>query len=337
MIRVIEPGLLSTVQDEGRHGFQQFGIITSGVMDPFALRIANLLVGNKEDEAAIEVTLTGPTLDFDEDVLMAVCGADFSAVVDGEPLPLWRPVLVKKGSNVHMKFSKQGCRAIIAIAGGLNLPSKMNSKSTYVRAGIGGFNGRAFEKEDVIKGTFLSEKSYQILRTLTKKKTSKMFTSLWSISAHYIDDLYNPKAIRIIKGRHYDEFSRESKESFWEQQYKISPQSDRMGYRLEGPVLERMNDQDLLSEAVAFGTIQIPSDGQPIILLADRQTIGGYPKIGQVASVDLPALVQKKPGEEIEFEEVSHQQAQQLLLKREQDIRELKWMINRKLKDEGKG
>ncbi|MEW9501024.1 biotin-dependent carboxyltransferase family protein [Jeotgalibacillus marinus] len=329
MIRVKEPGLLSTVQDEGRHGFQQFGVITSGVMDPFALRIANLLVGNDEKEAAIEVTLTGPTIEFEEDALIAICGADFSAVLDEEPLPLWRPVVVKKGSTLHMKFSKTGCRAIIAMGGGLDLPFIMNSKSTYVRAGIGGFDGRAFDKGDVINGKPLSKTSSQIVRSLTKK-TRKALTAKWSISSVYLAELYNRKTIRVIKGRQYDDFSAESQQDFWNEQYKLSSQSDRMGFRLNGPNLERIVSEDLLSEAVAFGTIQVPSDGQPIILLADRQTIGGYPKMGQVASVDLPALAQKKPGETMQFQEVSHQEAQRLLLKREQDIRELKWIIDKK-------
>ncbi|PPA69893.1 biotin-dependent carboxyltransferase family protein [Jeotgalibacillus proteolyticus] len=334
MIRIIEPGLLSTIQDEGRHGFQQFGVITNGVMDPFALRIANVLVGNEEGEAGIEVTLTGPTIQFEEDALIAVCGADFSALLDDEPMPLWRPVWISKGSTLHMKFSKTGCRAIIAIGGGLDVEPAMASKSTYVRAGIGGYQGRALDKEDVIKARPLTAASKRIAKSLTKR-TNKLLTASWSISSVYLKKLYEPESIRVMKGRQYDEFSEESKMDFWKETYKLSPQSDRMGYRLNGPALKREVTEDLLSEAVAFGTIQVPSNGEPIILLADRQTIGGYPKIGQVASVDLPVLAQKKPGEALTFIEVSHADAQKLFLQREQEIRELKWIIDQKLIKEG--
>ena len=335
MIRVIEPGLLSTIQDEGRHGYQQFGVITSGVMDPFALRIANRLVGNDEKEAAIEVTLTGPTLEFVEDGLIAVCGADFSAQIDGEVCPTWRPVFVKKGSTLHMKFSKKGCRAIIAVGGGIQIPAVMNSKSTYIRAHLGGFEGRALDKGDVLKANALTSKSALILSSLHKKRGS-FTTTKWSISFVFLYEIYYRKSLRVLKGRQFDEFSPSSKTDFWRSEYKLSPQSDRMGFRLDGPSLSRTVKEDLLSEAVAFGTIQVPSDGLPIILLADRQTIGGYPKIGQVASIDLPALAQRKPGEIIQFEEISHQDAQNLLVKREKDIKEIQWIIDQKLHQKGK-
>ncbi|TDL31762.1 biotin-dependent carboxyltransferase family protein [Jeotgalibacillus sp. S-D1] len=334
MIRVIEPGLLSTIQDEGRNGFQQYGVIASGVMDTFAYRIANILVGNEEREAVIEVTLTGPTLEFEKDGLIAICGADFSAQLDGEPCPTWRPVFVKQGTTLHMKFSKKGCRAVIAVGGGLDLPIVMNSKSTYLRAQIGGLNGRTLDKEDVIQNNPLSQKSKQIILSLTKK-VGKSFTSRWSISKVYLHEIYYGSSLRVMKGRQYDEFAPDSQQDFWEKPFKVSPQSDRMGFRLDGTELKRTVSEDLLSEAVAFGTIQVPADGQAIILLADRQTIGGYPKIGQVSSVDLPALVQKKPGETIHFKEISHEEAQCSLLKREQDIRELKWIIDRKIESGG--
>jgi len=330
MIKIIEPGLLSTIQDEGRHGYQQVGIIASGVMDPFALRIANLLVGNEENEAAIEVTLTGPTVEFEADGLIAVCGADFSAQVDGVDLPLWRPVLIKKGSTLHMKFSKKGCRAIIAVGGGVDVPFLMNSKSTYLRAELGGYEGRALDKGDVLQVNKLSQKSLTISKLL-HKKVGKMLTSNWSISYSYLISVYRKKEIRVIKGQQYDHFLHQSQQDFWHKAFKLSPQSDRMGFRLSGEPLKRIMQNDLLSEAVSFGTIQVPTDGQPIILLADRQTIGGYPKIGQVATVDLPSLVQKKPGETIRFKEILHEEAQAELIKREQIIREIKLMIEQKM------
>ncbi|KIL49463.1 biotin-dependent carboxyltransferase family protein [Jeotgalibacillus soli] len=333
MIRVLEPGLLSTIQDEGRKGYQRYGIIVNGVMDPFALQVANLLVGNDIEEAAIEVTLTGPTLRFEEETLIAVCGADFSALLDDKPLPLWRPVLVGKGSILNMKFSKKGCRALIAVAGGLDVPVVMDSKSTYIRAGIGGFKGRSLEKEDILPTNSLSLINQKILNLIKKQSSAStgFKTVPWSISEVFLKTEYERSTVRVLKGRQYDEFSPDSQKLFWSETFKLSTQSDRMGYRLDGPVLERKVSTDLLSEAVAFGTIQVPADGQPIVLLADRQTIGGYPKIGQVASVDLPILAQKKPGEAVQFEEITHREAQQLYRKREQDVQLLKIAINSKI------
>ncbi|WP_264476600.1 5-oxoprolinase subunit C family protein [Jeotgalibacillus aurantiacus] len=327
MIKVIEAGLLSSIQDNGRTGYQESGVIQSGVMDTFTLRIANTLVGNNESEGVLELTLTGPTLEFTEDHLIALCGADFSAEIDGAPAPLWRPVVVKKGSTLHMRFSKTGCRGVIAVAGGFDVPDVFGSKSTYLRAGIGGFKGRALDKEDVLP---IGDPGKESEATFKRAEESP-FT--WSVSGAYTESVYSPEFIRVMPGLQFDEFTEESKRTFTNSTYKLSKQSDRMGFRMEGEPLERTTDEDILSEGVAFGTIQVPSDGQPIILLADRQTLGGYPKIGQVASVDLPALIQKKPGESVRFKWITVKEAQLLFKKREQEWQELKWIINKKLKE----
>ncbi|XKE69241.1 biotin-dependent carboxyltransferase family protein [Jeotgalibacillus malaysiensis] len=324
-MKVVEPGLLSSIQDNGRRGHQESGMIISGVMDTFSLRIANYLVGNEEGEAVLEITLTGPTIEFQEDQLIAICGADFSATIDDKPAPLWRPVAVKKGSTLHMKFSKVGCRGVIAVGGGFSVPEVLGSKSTYLRAEIGGFEGRGLEKEDIIRIGERSSSSQRIFERVLKKPVD------WSVSGAYTHDVYSRSVMRVIPGKQYEDFTEESRACFFDQDFKISKQSDRMGFRLDGENLECGLNGDMLSEGVAFGTVQVPADGQPIILLADRQTLGGYPKIGQVASVDLPALIQKKPGEAISFEEISIQQAQDLFKKREKEWQELKWMINMKL------
>ncbi|MDZ5710936.1 biotin-dependent carboxyltransferase family protein [Jeotgalibacillus haloalkalitolerans] len=325
MIKVVEPGLLSSIQDNGRRGHQESGIIISGVMDTFSLRIANMLVGNPEDEAGLEITLTGPTIEFLEDQLIAICGADFSATIDDQPAPLWRPVAVKKGSTLHMKFSKVGCRGVIAVGGGFDIPKVLGSKSTYLRANIGGFKGRSLEKEDIIQSGERSSQSERIFKSVINHPVK------WSVSNAYTHNVYDRSVMRVIPGKQYHDFTEESRNCFFEQDYKISKQSDRMGFRLDGDNLECGLNGDMLSEGVAFGTIQVPADGQPIILLADRQTLGGYPKIGQIASVDLPALIQKKPGEAIRFEEISIQDAQNLFKQREKEWQELKQMINIKL------
>ncbi|TFE01749.1 biotin-dependent carboxyltransferase family protein [Jeotgalibacillus salarius] len=325
MIKVMDPGLLSSIQDDGRRGHQESGMIISGVMDTFSLRIANLLVGNEENEAVLELTLTGPTIEFQEDQLISICGADFSAVIDDQPAPLWRPVAVKKGSTLHMKFSKIGCRGVIAVAGGFQVPEVLGSKSTYLRAQIGGFEGRSLEKGDLLKIGKRSAKSEELLRKVAKHPVK------WSVSNTYTDKVYNQTALRVIPGKQYQDFTDESKGHLFQQEYKISKQSDRMGFRLDGEKLECSTEGDMLSEGVAFGTIQVPADGQPIVLLADRQTLGGYPKFGQIASVDLPALIQKKPGEGIRFEETTVQEAQALFKEREKEWQELKWMIETKL------
>ncbi|MFB1081830.1 biotin-dependent carboxyltransferase family protein [Jeotgalibacillus sp. JSM ZJ347] len=325
MMKVVEPGLLSSIQDNGRRGHQESGMIISGVMDTFSMRIANTLVGNVEGEAVLEITLTGPTIEFQDDQLIAICGADFSATIDGIPAPLWRPVAVKKGSTLHMKFSKVGCRGVIAVGGGFNVPEVLGSKSTYLRAQIGGYEGRSLEKEDILQIGNRSDRSQNIYEKVSKNPVN------WSVSGAYTNDVYNRSVMRVIPGKQYDDFTEESRACFFEQDYKISKQSDRMGFRLDGENLECGLSGDMLSEGVAFGTVQVPADGQPIILLADRQTLGGYPKIGQIASVDLPSLIQKKPGEAISFEEISVQEAQNLFRKREKEWHELKWMINMKL------
>ncbi|KIL43508.1 KipI antagonist [Jeotgalibacillus alimentarius] len=325
MIHVIEPGLLSSIQDNGRRGHQESGMIISGVMDIFSMRIANTLVGNDENEAVLEITLTGPTIEFQEDQLIAICGADFSAVIDDQPAPLWRPVAVKKGSTLHMKFSKTGCRGVIAVGGGFNVPEVLGSKSTYLRAGIGGFKGRGLEKEDLISVGTRNSDSERIYQNVLNKPAQ------WSVSRAYTEEVYDRSVMRVIPGKQYEAFTEESRECFFDQAYKISKHSDRMGFRLDGDNLECGLQGNMLSEGVAFGTVQVPADGQPIILLADRQTLGGYPKIGQVASVDLPALIQKKPGESIHFEEISIQKAQELFREREKEWQELKWMITASL------
>ncbi|WP_064094387.1 5-oxoprolinase subunit C family protein [Rossellomorea aquimaris] len=331
MINVVKSGLLSSIQDSGRYGFQRYGVIVSGSMDPLAHKIANLLVGNQEDEATIEITLVGPVLTFQKTSLISICGGDLSPSINGEPVPLWRSLLIKAGSELRFGPSKNGCRSYLSVAGGVELTPVMKSKSTYLRAGIGGFEGRPLKANDELKIGPLSKSSADIVDYLTPFLKERSFTEIdWSISSEFISTHQPDQPIRVIEGPEYKHFTKESQQHFFQQPFKVSPQSDRMGYRLSGSPLKLEKDFDMISEAVTFGTIQVPADGNPIILLADRQTTGGYPRIGHVASIDLPIIAQTKPGEKLSFTSITHEEAQQLYLDREKQIRHLKQGISLK-------
>ncbi|MFG6119679.1 5-oxoprolinase subunit C family protein [Thalassobacillus sp. B23F22_16] len=335
MIKVLKPGLLTSVQDLGRTGYQTYGVIASGVMDPAAHRIANLLVGNREGAATLEITLSGPVLEFQEDALISLCGGDLSATIGGKQVKPWRPVYVKKGSELRFGQAKEGCRVYLAVAGGFHVPEVMESKSTYLRAGLGGFHGRALKEGDELAAQELSEAAAKIQSFLQKQAGGESFISMdWHVASEFIPVFKEEQPVRVIKGRQYELFKKESQEAFFFEPYQIGSKSDRMGYRLEGPKLQLDKEQEMISEAVGFGTIQVPSNGQPIILLADRQTTGGYPKIGQVASVDIPVVAQLKPGEKARFQEISLEKAQQLYLEREKSIQQLAQGIRLKLKEE---
>ncbi|XJZ28699.1 biotin-dependent carboxyltransferase family protein [Bacillota bacterium Lsc_1132] len=324
-IQVIRPGLLTSIQDLGRYGMQKHGVIVSGGMDAFALRVANILVGNEEGEAALEITLQGPKLHFTEDSLIAICGGNLSPAVDGQAIPQWRPVFIKKGSMLSFGAVKSGCRAYLAAAGGLDVPMVMNSRSTYLRAGIGGFHGRALKDGDVLKVQTPSELAIRRMRHLSDKAGAKPFAvSDWSVSKEMLPTYFSRSVIRVIRGGQFHWFTSESRELFFKEEFFVTPQSDRMGYRLSGQKLELSQPRELVSEAVTAGTIQVPSEGYPIVLMADRQTTGGYPKIAQVASVDLPILAQLKPGEKIRFQEIQLEEAQELLRRRETEMQLLK-------------
>ncbi|GGA26339.1 biotin-dependent carboxyltransferase family protein [Psychrobacillus lasiicapitis] len=324
-IKVLHPGLLTTVQDIGRYGSQKYGVIVSGAMDSYSLRLSNILVGNKENEAALEITIYGTTLQLEEDTLIAITGGDFLATIDGKIVPLWRPVLVKKNAILKFHSAIKGSRAYIAFAGGIDIPQMMGSKSTYIRANIGGFEGRALQKGDKLNIGVKSTLSEALLKQLDDKNVP------WSVNFNELINFRQEPIIRVLKGTEFDRFDKESRQTFFQQPYTLTVQSDRMGYRIEGPPLSLSEKFELLSEGVTFGTIQIPPSGQPIILMADRQTTGGYPKFGQVITADLPSLAQLQPGMTIRFKEVTLKEAETALLQNEQFINNVKTAIQYKL------
>ncbi|MBT2581519.1 biotin-dependent carboxyltransferase family protein [Planococcus sp. ISL-109] len=321
MLSIRKSGLQTAVQDLGRTGFQRYGVIASGVMDPFAHRIANLLVGNIETSPTLEIALSGPVIEFETDHFIAICGGDLSPSIDGKPLPMWRGHIIRKGSVLSFGEPKRGARSYLAVAGSFDIPAVMDSHSTYLRAGIGGFQGRALKTGDTLKTVPISTEQLGIFQRTTEQSPD------WLIPpARY----HVQPVVRMIPGRQYPLFNEESRTRIFEEAFTVSSNSDRMGYRLEGPELALDQPKELISEAVAFGSVQVPADGNPIVLLADRQTTGGYPKIGQVASVDLPLISQLKPGESLKFREISVKQAEQLYIEQEQQIRQLKIGIQMK-------
>lgn len=308
MLKIIKSGMQTTIQDLGRTGFQKYGVIASGVMDPFAHRVANLLAGNEENAATLEITMVGPVIEFGKNTCIALCGADLSPKVNDQEVGMWRTVAVKKGDILSFGAPRSGCRSYLAVSGGLDVPEVMNSRSTYLRAGIGGFHGRALKAGDEIAlkpfpGPALNSEENWLAPPL-----------------QYSD---NP-TIRIMEGRQFHLFNEDSQKSIFTETFSVSSHSDRMGYRLAGSPLSLEEPSQLISEAVAFGSIQVPSDGNPIVLLADRQTTGGYPKIGQVATVDLPLISQLKPGDQLQFRKISLTEAQALHIEQEQQIQQLK-------------
>ncbi|OXS78050.1 biotin-dependent carboxyltransferase family protein [Domibacillus enclensis] len=332
-VKVIRSGLLASIQDLGRHGFQKHGVIVSGAMDPLSLRLANILAGNKEGEAAIEVTMMGTSLAFERDAIIAITGGDLNPVIEGKQVPLWRPLFIEKGSILHFTACRSGCRAYVAVFGGYEVPEVMDSKSTYLRGKVGGHKGRALQVGDVLEFSQADHSHHPLFLYLKKKKGGSCSAVNWHVRPQHA---WHQKRIRVMPGPEFDRFSPDSRAAFFQKSFRVSPQSDRMGYRLSGPLLELNEPADLLSEAVAGGTIQVPQDGNPILLMADHQTTGGYPRIAQAASVDLPAVAQLKPGEQIRFKQITWKRAEQLYMNQETFIQMIKKAVSFKINHQGR-
>lgn len=319
-MKVIKAGMLSTVQDLGRNGYRKDGVIESGAMDKEALRLGNILLGNEEAEGGLELTLSGPTLLFESDAMIAITGANLSPQLNGVPIEMWRPLYVAKGAVLSFGEAIAGCRAYLAIQGGLDIDQVLGSYSTYLRAGFGGFEGRALKKGDRI--AFRSD-----VPVLPEGMN-------WGLSRSMYTPL-NPQVIRVMKGPEFELFHEHSIADLFLTEFKISTAADRMGYQLEGPLLQLKTAKEMLSSAVAFGTIQVTAQGIPIVLMADHQTTGGYPRMLQVLSVDLGKLAQLRPGDGIQFELIALKQAQTLLIARAAEINQLRQSLTFKYKNHG--
>jgi len=309
-LEILVPGPLTTVQDRGRFGFGAYGVPPSGAMDPFSLRVGNLLVGNSEDEACLEITVMGPKIMAHIDTAIAVTGADLQPRINETPLTMWRSHILKKGETLSFKGLRSGCRAYLAVGGGICVPAIMDSKSTNLAAKFGGLEGRPLKAGDIL----LSNANHHHLMTEGKtlaRGLIPLYPADWTL--------------RVILGPQDDHFPTESKTIFLSSPFTVTPQSDRTGIRLAGPHIEakRALKESIISEGVVPGTIQIPGDGQPIIILGETVT-GGYRKIATMTSADLPFLGQVKPGDTLNFRRVSIDEAYQAIREQEKWINKLK-------------
>ncbi|MCT4710787.1 biotin-dependent carboxyltransferase family protein [Enterobacteriaceae bacterium H11S18] len=307
MLKIIRAGMHTTVQDSGRFGYRQLGVSRCGALDGPALRIANLLVGNEPGSAALEITLGQFTVEFTEDGWFALTGAGCHAELDGKAVWTGWRLPVKAGQQLHLKSPERGMRSYLAVAGGLDVPLLMGSASTDLKAQVGGFEGRLLKEGDVIPA-HPSKRHFR--------------------EARGIKQLQWGNRIRALPGPEYHEFSQTAQDSFWRLPWQLSPQSNRMGYRFMGQRLERNTDRELLSHGLLPGVVQVPHNGQPIVLLNDAQTTGGYPRIACVIEADMFNLAQIRLGEPIHFVQCTIEEA----LKARRDgllyLDQLAWRLN---------
>lgn len=299
VIQVQSPGMFSTVQDLGRYGYGPLGVSPSGAADPIALRIGNLLVGNPDSAAALEMTLTGGTFVFPDGAVVALAGSDFSA-----PIPMWTAAPIEPGGTLKLGPTRSGARCYLCVAGGIDVPLLLASASTHILTGLGGFEGRALRKGDVLK-------------------IGERIGSQRVIARSVIEQFAPRKILRATFGPQTAWFSKQSLERFFGGVYKVTEESNRMGLRLEGAALETPQSGQMTSEGVSLGAIQIPAAGQPIILFVEQQTTGGYPKIANIISADLPSVGQLRPRDEVRFEWVDAGTARGLIIEQETRLRAL--------------
>ena len=337
-LSIIRPGLLTTVQDLGRPGYQHLGVVLSGAMDALALRVANLLVGNAEGAAGLEITLLGPVIRFEADYLIALTGADLSPTLDDWPAPMHRPLAVRAGTVLAFGAARAGCRAYLAVAGSLAVPPVLGSRSTYLRAGLGGWHGRALRAGDELpvgEPTAMGQRLRQAVATAslaTGPSAASWAAARWTPGPALCPRPRPALVVRAVRGPEHEQCAAASQWAFWHEPFAITPAADRMGYRLQGPVLQRVVAAELLSSAVTFGTVQVPPGGQPIVLLADAQTTGGYPRLAQVITADFGALAQARPGQALWFQKISLAEAQAQYLAQERRVRGLQQAIEWKLR-----
>ncbi len=286
VLKILDAGLLTTVQDLGRYGYQRYGVSASGVMDEFSAKVANILAGNDIKEAVLETTLKGVSIEFLADCVFAVTGAECETVLNDKKINLWKSYKAVKGDILKMGICKAGLRNYIAFAGGIDVPVVMNSRSTNLKAKIGGFNGRKLAKGDIL---FVNKNDFVPLMSFEKK---------------YIPTYTKEIQVGVILGQQEDHFTEKGINTFFNEIYNVTQESDRMGIRLtsvSGNTIEHKSGADIISDGITFGAIQIPGSGQPIVMMADRQTTGGYTKIGNVISSDLTKLAQAVPGTKVKF------------------------------------
>ena len=300
-VRVIKPGLLTTVQDLGRWGFQAHGVSVAGAMDSFSHRLANALVGNPMDAATLEATLRRPELEFGDARVVAVTGAEFETTLDGRPVPSNASFEVARGSRLAFGRRARGTRAYVAVGGGLAVPLILGSRATHVMSAMGGLEGRALRAGDRLP-----------LGNASAPGRSVSYSPARSEEQHV--------RVRVLPGLQRDEFSDEAFKTLQAAPYRVGLDSDRTGFRLEGAGILHQRDGEMISDATPMGAIQIPGSGLPILLMADRQTTGGYPQLATVITADLCVAAQLGPGDTVAFVECGPQEAMTALIAKERAL-----------------
>ncbi|MCP3018116.1 biotin-dependent carboxyltransferase family protein [Cupriavidus basilensis] len=307
---VEKPGVFSLLQDTGRNGYQRYGVPVNGPMDEWAHRVANTLVGNGEEAATLECTLKGPSISFSRNTLIALSGADMRVTAGGAQIPMHCAVVLRHGVRLEFGERRSGARSYLAVRGGFDAPLVLGSRSTYVRGGFGGFEGRALRRGDRVpvaspRGEVLELERMMIQSGMPFVAAAAPDTAPLSSAT---------QALRFVPGPQWQSFTSQARHDFESACFRVSAQSDRMGYRLEGPELRLAQPLEMISEVVTFGTVQVPPGGSPIVLMADRQSAGGYPKLAYVASADLPSLAQALPGDALRFQAITQAEAEALCL-----------------------
>ena len=334
-IRVLSPGLLTTVQDEGRSGLGAIGVGSAGAMDPVSLRLANLLVGNAQNDAAIEITLRGPRLLFEADALIALAGAEIEARCGERTVPLWRPVLLRAGSELNLGGMRRGARAYLAVAGGIGLPSVLGSRSTDLNAGLGPIP-RALAANDVIPiaGAPPQRGEWEKIFTSVSADGAEdrgLLATPWSLDPTPWFDTDAAKPIRAVGGTHFERLDTDSQRALFGAEFRIGIDSNRVGCRLEGVALNLATPIELVSEGTAAGTVQLPPGGIPIALTAEAPPTGGYPRIAHIIAIDLPRLAQRKPGDRVRLAQTDLADAQMRYLERQRALARLQEYVDWRL------
>lgn len=305
MIEVLKPGFFTLIQDAGRFGYQEFGMPVSGAMDLESYRFANWLVGNSLEEAVLEITMTGPVLKFNRATIIGITGANMQPMLDGVLVAMYTTLIVNRGSVLSFGTLLSGCRTYVAFSGGFELQAEMGSFSTYTYAKLGGLNGGALCKGDQIH---LKSNAKKSLKTVPKQFRINPYTIL---------------SARVMEGPESALFLEKELEKFYSNEFVLSSESNRMGYRLKGVPIKISSDFEMLSSGVVKGTIQIPSNSQPILLLSDAQTTGGYPRIANVIQAEVSLLAQQKPGDRIRFRKISLEEAQAIAYNKEMAMQKI--------------
>lgn len=325
-IEVIKSGLQTTFQDAGRHGFAHLGIGRAGAFDTPALRIANALAGNPPDACVLEITLLGPTVRFRHDAWIAVTGAPMMLRIDGIDAPMWAPVWVHANTTVELGATRSGCRACLAVAGGFDVEPALGSRSTDVNARLGPFGGRPLQAGDVLK----------IGKARGKRGAERHATTTphWSIDTRPWFDDEPERALRLLPGTYLDNLTEMSRMKLFSEVFSVHADSNRVGLRLNGPKLEWISPIEMISEGCVPGLLQLPPSGQPIAFGPECPVSGGYPRLGQIAAVDLPRLAQRRPGDAVRFRPCTLEEAWRALRERESGLRRLERHIADRLQQE---